>query len=377
MTVPTASQVAAPPLLVGGGTSIPWSSYPRWGAVAARTPHRKPAWDMETLKALIRYAVAGSGDVKWAVETCTFRPREQAFTTLINLCGRLRDWRKAKEVFQAMQGLKGVRPNTYTYSALISACSSAGEWEEAVCVFSSMKNAAASDPGCRPNHVTYSALITACERGGKFEKAIHLYDEMLENNIQPDKITFISALSACEKCEHWERAESILEGMHAQGLPGTSGVYVELLNHYAKKSDWSKALDLFLTMQMQGHCVDEHACRALMGALEAGCQQRMVLHLLEAMKDARIVIDLEIYNSALRTLAHAGWYQPALDVLDEIYQAQMRPDLQTAEAVIHSHIVAGRVLDAVQLASDFHRNGLKVTEKCLSTLSMFQGSGCA
>lgn len=247
--------------------SISWTSCGRWCVANPPVPVGKPAWDMETLKAMIRYSVAGRGDVKRAIETCTFRPREQAFTTLINLCGRLRDWKKAVEVFEAMKGLRGVRANTYTYSALISACSSAGEWEEAVEVFESMKEAAASDPGCRPNHVTYSALITACERGGKFGKAIELYDEMLMHSIAPDKITFISALSACEKCENWERAESILEAMHAQGLPGTSGVYVELLNHYAKKADWSKALDLFLTMQMQGHNVDEHACRALMGRL--------------------------------------------------------------------------------------------------------------
>lgn len=99
--------------------------------------------------------------VRRAIETCTFRPREQAFTTLINISGRLKEWRKAVEVFETMRDMKGVRANTYTFSALISACSSCGEWDKALEIFDEMKVQSASDPGCRPNQVL-CLLFTLC-----------------------------------------------------------------------------------------------------------------------------------------------------------------------------------------------------------------------
>lgn len=101
-----------------------------------------------------------------AIETCTFRPREQAFTTLINISGRLKEWRKAVEVFETMKDMKGVRVNTYTFSALISACSSCGEWDRALEFFEEMKVQSTSDPGCRPNQVLLQHPILRCRVHG-------------------------------------------------------------------------------------------------------------------------------------------------------------------------------------------------------------------
>lgn len=106
-------------------------------------------------------AKAGTSEVARAIESCTFKPREQAFTALIDLAGRMRDWRKALEVFESMKKIRGVRPNKYTYSALIAACSSSGEWERALEVFGAMQKAARSDPHCRPNQVCILSVLEA------------------------------------------------------------------------------------------------------------------------------------------------------------------------------------------------------------------------
>lgn len=110
-------------------------------------------YDMNTLKVAIQVAKPGTGEVRKVIEACTFRPRERAFTRLINMCGRQKEAAKALEVFEVMRYSRSVRPNTYTYSALISACSNAGDLDAAIDVYNRMKNAALSDPGCRPNQV--------------------------------------------------------------------------------------------------------------------------------------------------------------------------------------------------------------------------------
>ena len=110
-------------------------------------------FDMDTLKAAIQAATPDSGEVRKAIQSSTFKPRERAFTRLINMCGRQKESRKALEVFAAMCESRGGRPNTYTYSALISACSHAGDWDSAIEVYQRMKNVAKTDPGCLPNQV--------------------------------------------------------------------------------------------------------------------------------------------------------------------------------------------------------------------------------
>ena len=231
----------------------------------------KPAWDMDTLKRSICSARTGTGDVRHIIETCTFKPREQAFTTLINMCGQLRDWQKAVEVFDAMQSVRGVKSNMYTYSALIAACSSAGEWVKALEFFEQMKEAAKTDPNCAPNEVTYSSLITACERGGQFEKALAIYDEMVAQGVPGDHITYSSVLSACEKSRNWPRAEKLLTEMHSRGLTGNAVIYSELLLYYAEQGDWSKALSMCLTMQTAGQDPSEGA-KKMKGSRQKGRQ---------------------------------------------------------------------------------------------------------
>lgn len=301
----------------------------------------KPAWDMDTLKSQIVNAKAGTGEVGHAIESCTFKPREQAFTALIDLSGRMRDWRKAVEVFESMKKIRGVRPNKYTYSALIAACSSSGEWERALEVFGAMQKAARSDPNCRPNQVTYGALISACERGGMHDVALQKFEEMREAGIRPDQVTYTSVLCSCEKSAKWDEAAAIIEEAHSRGFVAPPSVYYELMLHYSELRDYNCALELFLTMQMAEVEPDVHTCRALMSALCAGDQHTMALDLLNSMEESGILVDLETYNLALKTLAKAGRWQCSLEVLEGIRRAGLEPSNESLEAVAEAREIAG------------------------------------
>lgn len=293
----------------------------------------KPAWDMDTLKSQIIKAEAGTGSVLSAIESCTFKPREQAFTALIDLCGRMRDYVKAQEVFDAMKVIRGVRPNKYSYSALIAACSSSGEWEKALEVFSQMRTAAKTDPNCRPNQVTYGALISACERGGMHDVALQKFDEMRSIGIKPDQVTYTSVLCSCEKSAQWSKAEEILDEAHAHRFVGPPSVYCELMIFYATNKASGAAIELFLTMQMAGVEADVHTCRALMQALEAGGNSDMALELLDSMEENEIPIDIETYNLALRALAVNSEWQQALHVLKKICTVGLEPGAETLQIV--------------------------------------------
>eukprot|EP00210_Caulerpa_lentillifera_P009168 g8740.t1 len=257
-------------------------------------------WDMESLKRAICFAKTGTGEVQRAFECCTFRPREQAFTALINMCGRLRDWKKAIEVFKSMKFIRGITPNTYIYSSLIAACSSSGEWEKALEIFDTMKNQARFDRNCVPNEVTYSALITACQRGGMFDRALELYNEMIQSGVKPDQITYSSVLAACEKSERWDRVEEILDRMHSQGICGPQGIYSELISHYGEFGAFNKALQVHLTVKMLGQQPDDKMRKALMRALNKSEQWDLMIEFFKEIQETGKPVDPELVNLVIQ-----------------------------------------------------------------------------
>ena len=71
------------------------------------------------------------------IANAAFQPQAAAFTSMLSMCAKNREWQKALEVFQAMRDFHpAVRPNTVHYSSLISACATVGRCEEAMQVSS-------------------------------------------------------------------------------------------------------------------------------------------------------------------------------------------------------------------------------------------------
>eukprot|EP00210_Caulerpa_lentillifera_P005178 g4950.t1 len=275
----------------------------------------KAPWDMNSLKASIYHADAGTGEIAKIVSSCTFKPREAAFTKIISICGRWKSSEKAFEVFRAMVEKRGVRPNTITYTALVSACAAAGDFEAAIDAFSQMKNAARTRPSCQPNEVTYNKIITASEENGYYAFAFNCFQDMLSRGVEGDRVLYLSALNSCIKIESWKEAEYVLSVMHGRGFAATLTHYTAIIDHYGEKGEVQAAVDLFVELQELNQCVDEHCCHALMKAFELANSADMVMELLTCMWDAEVRVKMSTYISALRVLALKGEWQPSLTIL--------------------------------------------------------------
>ncbi|KDD74803.1 hypothetical protein H632_c1064p1, partial [Helicosporidium sp. ATCC 50920] len=203
--------------------------------------------DVDTLKARLSSARAGTGEVAAVVASVTFQPRAAAFTSLIQAASKSKDTQKALEIFRAMQDVAGVQANTFTYSALISALAKSGQWELAEHYFYELKGCAGDDPRTQPNTVTFSALINAYEKGGQLDRALQAFQAQLDAEVDPDLITFSSLVSACERAGRCDWAAALLDMMHSFGLSGSAHMYNAVIA--ACGSDWNTALEVFLGMQ--------------------------------------------------------------------------------------------------------------------------------
>eukprot|EP00210_Caulerpa_lentillifera_P005235 g5002.t1 len=275
----------------------------------------KAPWDMNSLKAAIRNAEAGTGEIANIISSCSFKPREPAFTKIISMCGRWKSSEKAFEVFQAMIERRGVQPNAITYTALVAACSVAEDYNTAMKVYNEMKNAAITDPECQPNEVTFNKIITASEENGNYAFAINCFHETETKGVEVDRAVYYSVLNSCLKTESWKEAERVLSIIHGKGFAATLENYSVMIDHYGERGAAQTAMDLFIKMQELNQCVDEHCCHALMKAFERVNSLEMVVELLNCMWEEGIRVKMSTYVSALRVFASRGQWKPSLTIL--------------------------------------------------------------
>lgn len=63
-------------------------------------------------------------------------PNVHAYTSLISLCQRAGQWRKAMQIFRRMEAAD-IKVDVVAYNSAIAACAKGGDWEQAWAVFSS------------------------------------------------------------------------------------------------------------------------------------------------------------------------------------------------------------------------------------------------
>jgi pentatricopeptide repeat domain-containing protein 1 len=313
--------------------------------------------DMDTLKAAIEGAKAGTGQVRQAIKACSFQPRLPAFTTLIQQCARARSWDKAFEVFEAMKETD-VQPNVITYSCLISAA--ADRWEQALALFREMQEAAKSGVDCKPNLITFSALISSCARGGRLDKALEIFEEMQAEKIEADTIIYSALLSGCEKAGQFETALRLLEEAHAAGSCAMVNNYDALIRKCGEKENPEKALELFLEMQMAAVEPARSTCLALLSAFEAGLRARQALQLIEAMQGSFLPPDAEFYNRTLVLLVKRGLWQQALTLCTTMVSRGVKPDSAAVGAAVSTTLSAADSGKAAELIAEFQKLGVSV-----------------
>eukprot|EP00210_Caulerpa_lentillifera_P005241 g5008.t1 len=275
----------------------------------------KAPYDMNSLKAAIYHAEAGTGEIAKAISKCTFKPGERAFTKIISNCGRWRSSEKAFEVFQAMIEKRGVRPNTIVYTALVTACATAEDFEAMIDAFGQMKKAGRKDISCQPNEVTYNKLITASEENGYYAFAVTCFQDVVKRNLAVDRVAYYSALTSCVKSKSWKEAERVLFIMHEKGFAATLENYSAMIKHYGEKGEVQTAVNLFIKLQEMNQCVDKHCCHALMKAFELANNLEMVVELLNCMWEEDIPVKMDTYLSSLRVFALKGQWKPSLTIL--------------------------------------------------------------
>ncbi|KAG7669994.1 hypothetical protein Ndes2526B_g06369 [Nannochloris sp. 'desiccata'] len=161
------------------------------------------ALDMRQLTRALSEAREGSGQVRDALLSASFRPRLPGLTKIVSKLSKEGSWRKALEVYEVVEEL-GLRPDTALTNSAISACDKGGRWQKALEIFDRMEPL-----GLHRDAITYSATISALAKGKQWHAALQIFDHMQLHGVEADVVTCCSLINALERGGQWQLAEKL------------------------------------------------------------------------------------------------------------------------------------------------------------------------
>jgi len=192
-------------------------------------------------------------------------------------CGAVQLARKVFDLSE--EKAKGVR----IWSVMLSGYARAGEIDVAQRLFDEMPN---------KDLVAWTVLIGGYVQAGRYNEALRLFEEMEATGLEADEVTVITVLSACLQHGAIGLAKRLHRHMNQNGLISRNArVATSFVHIYAKHGCIQTAMDVF-------RGVDEFKT-------------------------------IELFNAMIHGLAHHGYGDKAISLLDEMESLGLHPDETT------------------------------------------------
>ncbi|CAK8990924.1 unnamed protein product [Durusdinium trenchii] len=241
------------------------------------------------------------------------------YGTTIRCC--LRDNRLEDAISLMKEAIKWeLRPDTETYEALILDCSLAGHWNWA---FFFLKDMIKDD---RPvTSTVYESVLEACQVAGEWKWVLTVLS-LFEEAMQPTKKAYSAALFACQEAQEWEWVKILQQKLTLR----------EKVESAAEYGGQPLALAHLQAVQGDGDVKSTSVAAALQMSRSHTSSWQGALLFLRDLQRRRIRATAMAFNSVTDACRRGGEIQKALDLLEEMQQADFDPDVE-----IYNDLVSG------------------------------------
>eukprot|EP00611_Tribonema_gayanum_P029574 TRINITY_DN7957_c0_g1_i2.p1 TRINITY_DN7957_c0_g1~~TRINITY_DN7957_c0_g1_i2.p1 ORF type:complete len:566 (-),score=111.39 TRINITY_DN7957_c0_g1_i2:274-1971(-) len=212
------------------------------------------------------------------------------------------------------------RADIYSWNTAISACAQASRWQEALLLREEMQEA-----GVAADAHTWDSCIRACGRAGEWYTAVKLLSVMeKKGGLLPGSRHFCAAIDACAKAGEAETAVRLLDSMGVRGLEQPPHAWTAAMHALGRCGHWEAACDLLQVMQEEGDDDDASA------VITAGDASRGALWGAGSAAAAHSCTQAPLpteacYNAAMAACAHAGQWERAMTIFEEMLAAAIDP----------------------------------------------------
>lgn len=152
-----------------------------------------------------------------------------SYTTMIDLCKRLKKIQHAERLFNEMRAA-GVEPNAITFNSMISAYSAAGQPQKALGTFEALRSSLLPGASVLTKQMSYLAVMSAVARAGDYAKTRELFVAMAADGTPPNAMHVNALLTSCAKAPDATTAQAIFEMLPSWSLEPRLEEYAILLS---------------------------------------------------------------------------------------------------------------------------------------------------
>ena len=211
-----------------------------------------------------------------------------------------------------------------------------------------------SEVGLMPDAVTYTAMMVACAQADQLEHAQALLREMRKSMVVPTLATHNAFIAVCAA-----RASSL------RGLPRERRQQLQRLNVDLDVSSPVRLATLqYEALLAEGHAADPHTYLSLLKVAEGAADVPRAQSVLTRMLDSDVSPSHAHFHALLRTVVRSQRYAPeekreaylavAMAAPPSLAALGLGVQVETIDLVLHAHITARRVHDAIDVLDQLY-----------------------
>ncbi|KAL6495095.1 hypothetical protein OROGR_030777 [Orobanche gracilis] len=261
------------------------------------------------------------------------KPSRREFGLMVNYYARKGDMHRARETFEKMRA-RGIEPTLHVYTSPYS-CLCSGKRHGRSIVMSCVRKM--RDEGIEISLVTYNILVGGFAKTGNVEAAELWFKEAKDRLKALNAVIYGNIIYAY--C--MEKAVNILDKMLLARISPNEHSYTTIMHGYASLGDTEKAFGYFSKIKNEGLELDVFTYEALLKACCKSSRMQSALAVTKEMKAQNIPRNTFIYNILMDGWARRGDVWEAADLMQQMRQAGVQPDIHTYTSFINACCKAG------------------------------------
>lgn len=267
------------------------------------------------------------GAFKWAASRPDYKHSHQAYDTMVDILGKMKQMDRMKDFLEEMR--QGHLVTLNTIAKVMRRLAGAGKWENAVRVFDELETF-----GLKKNTESMNLLLDTLCKERNVEEAREIF-LLLKSHIAPDAYTFNIFIHGWCKINRVEEAQWTIQEMKGHGCHPSVISYSTIIQFYCCRYNFQKVYELLDEMVVQGCPPNVVTFTTVMCSLSKAERFEEVLQIASRMKATGCKPDTLFYNCLIHALGRAGQVEDAIKVFEvEMPKTGVSPNTSTYNCMI-------------------------------------------
>lgn len=210
----------------------------------------------------------------------------------------------------------------------------------------------------------YESIMKTLASKKLYREAMSVYSRLQLDGLEPSPVTLSCLINFAIEIGEYDKAVAFFDQLSAKGAP-TIRACMTIMRVHSKRQDWTKSISLIRDMQNRKTPVD---CLVLNVVLATGAAAGEFDATKALLKEFSRIVDVISYNTVLKGFAQQKDADGAIDLLNEMSLAGVKPTAITFNTIMDAAVRSSRVADAWRVLARMRDAGLSPDKFTCTTL---------